>query len=224
MAFPFSNQGGNPTGHAWLRRELNLAIPAPAVESYVVAGARRTVHYLFTKETRSSFALEGEIPSTAHTERFVAALRQGGDFDPSDKGALRYPSAVIFLRQLEQPLATPYANHLDVGRAPAIDNAKWWVDEFPYGGLIELRHDPSTVGKIAKRFDPSHYLRCDPAPDVRDTLALVPAHEFLQVRDGGFGKENGEHSSIGAGVAPSSRPATALARPPGPQVRRPPPA
>ena len=246
MTTPISNEGSNPIGHAWLRRELNLAVPPPAVESYVVAGARRTevrgrriveqyprqyateesivahlrfalrhepidlgvlvatfkaieatdleawvraeptgafsrrawffyetftgrmldlddartgnyvpaldpakhivgeprrsrrhrvadnllggaglcptvrrtprlteqmdlridrqawaliesidagilaraVHYLFTKETRSSFALEGEIPSTARSERFVAALREGGDFDPSDKAAL----------------------------------------------------------------------------------------------------------------------------------------
>ena len=246
MTIPVSNEGSNPIGHAWLRRELNLAVPPPAVESYVVAGARRTevhgariveqyprqyateksivahlrfalrhepidlgvlvatfkaieaadleawvraeptgafsrrawffyetftgrmldlddartgnyvsaldpgkhivgqprrsrrhrvadnllggaglcptvrrtprltermdlridrqawaliessdagilaraVHYLFTKETRSSFALEGEIPSTARTERFVTALREAGEFDPSDAAAL----------------------------------------------------------------------------------------------------------------------------------------
>ena len=31
-----------PIGQAWLRRELELAVPAPAVESFVVHGARRT--------------------------------------------------------------------------------------------------------------------------------------------------------------------------------------
>src|SRR5688572_6830508 len=32
----------SPIGQAWLRRALDLAVPPPAVESYVVAGARRT--------------------------------------------------------------------------------------------------------------------------------------------------------------------------------------
>ncbi len=36
---------------------------------------RRAVSYLFTKETRSSFDIEGEKPGPARTERFVALLR-----------------------------------------------------------------------------------------------------------------------------------------------------
>ena len=37
---------------------------------------RRAVHYLFTKETKSSFAIEGEKPTSERTERFVrTALR-----------------------------------------------------------------------------------------------------------------------------------------------------
>jgi len=38
----------------------------------------RAVHYLFTKETKSSFAIEGEVPSTDRTLRFVAALGSSG--------------------------------------------------------------------------------------------------------------------------------------------------
>lgn len=48
----------------------------------------RAVNYLFTKETRSSFAIEGENPSGTKTERFVAALRHAGEFDPSDEESL----------------------------------------------------------------------------------------------------------------------------------------
>ena len=48
----------------------------------------RAVHYLYTKETRSSFALEGETPSARRAERFVAALRSAPTFDPSDESAL----------------------------------------------------------------------------------------------------------------------------------------
>ena len=47
----------------------------------------RAVHYLFTKETKSSFAIEGEVPSTDRTMRFVAALGRADHFDTGDKKA-----------------------------------------------------------------------------------------------------------------------------------------
>jgi Fic/DOC family len=47
----------------------------------------RAVYYLFTKETKSSFAIEGEVPSTDRTLRFVAALDRAENFDTSDKQA-----------------------------------------------------------------------------------------------------------------------------------------
>jgi hypothetical protein len=47
----------------------------------------RAVHYLFTKETKSSFAIEGEVPSTDRTLRFVAALGRADNFDTGDKQA-----------------------------------------------------------------------------------------------------------------------------------------
>ena len=48
----------------------------------------RAVSYLYTKETRSSFEIEGETPSSSRAERFAAALRVAGQFDPTDKAAL----------------------------------------------------------------------------------------------------------------------------------------
>jgi Fic family protein len=48
---------------------------------------RRAVHYLFTKETKSSFAIEGEKPTSERTERFVRALAQAPQFDTSSKAA-----------------------------------------------------------------------------------------------------------------------------------------
>jgi len=47
----------------------------------------RAVHYLFTKETKSSFAIEGEAPSTDRTARFVTALGRADEFDVSNKQA-----------------------------------------------------------------------------------------------------------------------------------------
>jgi hypothetical protein len=48
----------------------------------------RAVSYLYTKETRSSFAIEGETLTPARTERFVSVLRAAADFDPGDAAAL----------------------------------------------------------------------------------------------------------------------------------------
>jgi Fic/DOC family len=55
-----------------------------AVEPAVL---KRAVHYLFTKETKSSFAIEGETPTKDRTERFVAALMRAEKFDPASKQA-----------------------------------------------------------------------------------------------------------------------------------------
>ena len=44
----------------------------------------RAVSYLFTKETKSSYAIEGEAPNVSRAERFVAALSHAADFDVSN--------------------------------------------------------------------------------------------------------------------------------------------
>jgi Fic/DOC family len=46
---------------------------------------KRAAHYLFTKETKSSFAIEGEEPSKDRTERFVGALMRADKFDATSK-------------------------------------------------------------------------------------------------------------------------------------------
>ena len=48
----------------------------------------RAVNYLYTKETRTSFAIEGERPTPRRAERFVAALKGAPVFEPTDEGAL----------------------------------------------------------------------------------------------------------------------------------------
>ncbi len=57
-------------------------------DSYPTEILDRAVDYLYTKETRSSFALEGEKPSTSRSQKFITALKAAPDFDPSDKNAL----------------------------------------------------------------------------------------------------------------------------------------
>lgn len=48
----------------------------------------RAVRYLYTKETRSSFAIEGEAPGSRREERFLQALRRVGRFDWGYPGEL----------------------------------------------------------------------------------------------------------------------------------------
>jgi hypothetical protein len=48
---------------------------------------RRAVHYLFSKETKSSFAIEGEKPSSERTGRFLQALTHAPEFDTSSTAA-----------------------------------------------------------------------------------------------------------------------------------------
>jgi hypothetical protein len=48
---------------------------AKIVEEFDEDAIRRAVSYLYTKETRSSFGIEGERPSSSKTERFVDLLK-----------------------------------------------------------------------------------------------------------------------------------------------------
>lgn len=67
----------------------------------------RAVNYLYTKETRSSFALEGETPDARRAQRFVAALRAAPSFDPADKAALiRLHAAIVDPRYSENDWRT----------------------------------------------------------------------------------------------------------------------
>jgi hypothetical protein len=66
------------------------------VESCEPTILARAVHYLYTKETKSSFAIEGEVPSAKRTERFVAALTGAATFDTSDpQSFIRLQNAIV---------------------------------------------------------------------------------------------------------------------------------
>ena len=55
----------------------------------------RSVNYLYSKETRSTFEIEGETASASRAERFVAALSAAVGFDTTDKSALVELQATI---------------------------------------------------------------------------------------------------------------------------------
>lgn len=74
-----------------LRPELSAQLDEEAkrlVASVAPALLARAVDFLYTKETRSSFAIEGETPDHDRSARFVEALRTVLQFDPTQKSAL----------------------------------------------------------------------------------------------------------------------------------------
>jgi hypothetical protein len=79
---------------AYVSSRLDEAARA-LTNAYDPAVLARAVSYLYTKETRSSFAIEGEIPSPTRAQRFVAALQAAADFDPADKAAIIHLQASI---------------------------------------------------------------------------------------------------------------------------------
>lgn len=68
----------------WMSEGLDAEAKA-IVDNSDPAVLARAVTYLYTSETRSSFALEGERPGRARSERFVNALETASDFDPLQK-------------------------------------------------------------------------------------------------------------------------------------------
>ena len=90
---------------ATLRRAMKSGLDEEArtlTEALGPSVLARAVNYLYTKETRSSFALEGETPDTRRARRFVTALRGAPAFDPADKAALiRLHGAIVEPRYAE---------------------------------------------------------------------------------------------------------------------------
>jgi hypothetical protein len=88
--------------------EKALAEEASAiVKSCDPAILARAVHYLFTQETKSSFAIEGESPSKDRTERFVAALMKAPVFDATSKDAfVQLQNAIVDPRYAQKDWRT----------------------------------------------------------------------------------------------------------------------
>ncbi len=76
--------------------ELHVDEEARAlIETYDPLTLARAVNYLFTKETRSSFAIEGETPSSNRTDRFVAALKAAPGFVLDKPSLIRLQGDIV---------------------------------------------------------------------------------------------------------------------------------
>ena len=77
-------------------------------ESYDPLTLARAISYLFTKETRSSFALESETPSVTRADRFISALKNAPTFVSSRKGSfIQLQNDIVDPRYAE----TDWRNH-----------------------------------------------------------------------------------------------------------------
>jgi Fic family protein len=65
------------------------------IESYDPVTLARAVNYLYTKETRSSFAIEGETPSASRTDRFVTALKAAPAFTPDKESLIQLQGEIV---------------------------------------------------------------------------------------------------------------------------------
>ena len=70
----------------WMQQDLQQMFHG-IVSSVSPSVLERAVQYLFTKETKSSFAIEGESPDLAKQRRFVRILQEVGKFDASSMDA-----------------------------------------------------------------------------------------------------------------------------------------
>jgi Fic family protein len=83
---------------ARLIEQLGIHIDEEArtlIGSYDPLILARAVNYLYTKETRSSFAIEGETPSAGRTDRFVAALKAAPAFTPSKESLIQLQGEIV---------------------------------------------------------------------------------------------------------------------------------
>lgn len=81
-----------------LVEQMGVHVDAEAralIESHDQAVLSRAVNYLYTKETRSSFAIEGETPSASRTERFVAALKAAPRFVVAKDQLIRLQGEIV---------------------------------------------------------------------------------------------------------------------------------
>jgi Fic family protein len=80
---------------AWSQADLSTEAKEQA-NRFAPELVARAVDYLYTKETRSSFAIEGETPGQSREQRFVHALRHFDEILPLTKpGLIRLQNTIV---------------------------------------------------------------------------------------------------------------------------------
>ncbi|MDD2704953.1 MAG: Fic family protein [Acidocella sp.] len=141
MSDPSLNDGTAPLGYAWLRRELDLAVPAPAVESYVIQGARRT-------EIRGRHIIEF-YPRQYATESMVTShLRFALRHEPVDIGVL-----VAALKALKPTDIEAWVRAEPTG---GFSRRTWFFYETFTGRTLDL--EDARTGNYVEALDPDRHI------------------------------------------------------------------
>ena len=133
--------GPVPIGQAWLRREFNLAVPAPATESFVIQGARRT-------ETHGRCVLEFYPRPYATDNTATSHLRFAFRHEPVDVGVL-----VATLKTVDPTEIERWVRAEPTG---AFSRRAWFFYETFTGRTLDL--DDATKGNYIEALDPRKHI------------------------------------------------------------------
>jgi len=150
MATPGSNDGSTAIGHAWLRQQFGLAVPAPAVESYVVPGARRTAadgSRIFEYYPRQ-YETDGSV---------VSHLRFALRHEPTDLGVL-----VAVLKAMAPAELESWVRAEPTG---AYSRRAWFFYEHFTGRTLDL--EDARTGNYVEALDPERHIVADRRNSVR---------------------------------------------------------
>ena len=152
----------SPIGQAWLRSELNLAVPLPAVESWVGAGARRT-------EVQGNSRIVEQNPRQYATDGSIAAhLRFALRHEPVDLGVL-----VATLKAIEAAELEAWVRAEPTG---AFSRRAWFFYETFTGRRLDL--EDVRAGNYVMTLDPGKQIvagrRNSPRHPVADNLLGGP--------------------------------------------------
>ena len=162
MADPGSNEGATPIGQEWLRRELRLAAPAPAIESYVIQGARRT-------EIQGRRTIEFYPRQYATDGTVTSHLRFALRHEPVDIGVL-----VAALKKLDPTDITKWVRAEPTG---SFSRRAWFFYETFAGRILDL--EDARTGNYVEALDPERHI----VGDRRNS----PRHRVIDNLLGGVG-------------------------------------
>jgi hypothetical protein len=141
MRRPISNDAWVPLGHAWLRHFLKLATPAPAVESYVVSGARRT-------EFRGSRQIDLYPGQYATGDSIISNLRFALRHEPTDLGIMIAALKAIDPKELEAWLRAEPTG--------AFSRRIWFLYETFVGRKLDI--EDAKIGNYVEVLDPVRHI------------------------------------------------------------------
>lgn len=136
-----SKHSRKPIGQAWLFRELGLAVPRPAVESHVVAGARRT-------ETSGARTIELYPMRYATEDSAIPHLRFALRHEAFDLGVLAAALRLIDPGEIEALVRAQPTG--------AFSRRAWFFYETFTGRTLDLKN--ASAGNYVGALDPSRHV------------------------------------------------------------------